>query len=119
MSRMDHLTDTVLAGIAAQRQAAEVFDEMGMRIPVPIFLLLARLAKTRQGELCVKTIAAGFLASNASYGLEKMRRIGLVDLTSSDDDARRRIVRITDKGRWAIRRFEELLEKSVHQDAAA
>jgi len=119
MSRMDHLTDTVLAGIAAQNCVVEVLESMGLRLPAPAFLVLARCARTYRREIFVKDFSFGASRANMSYAVEKLQRVGLVELTPAPHDRRRTRVRLTQKGRWAILEFEARLEGAPARPVAA
>jgi len=81
-----------------------------IRVPEPTLLAVLRLVKQGKTRMIYKQFALSCSNSNPSDGLACLKRHGIVNLTSSDDDKRVTVVEITQKGLKMAKKLEEFLE---------
>jgi DNA-binding MarR family transcriptional regulator len=108
------IDDAVFLGRAVERlsiliaeQSQTVFDTMGIVIPVRSCSLMTVLATLGAASASDLARELGHSHQLVMQKIPKLSRLGLIEHHSDDDDARRKIYRLTDEGKRQLTKFEQ------------
>lgn len=108
------IDDAVFLGRAVERlsiliaeQSQIVFDRMGIVIPVRSCSLMIHLAALGPASASDLARKLGHSHQLVMQKIPKLISLGLIDHRNDDDDARRRLFELTDKGVTQLAKFEQ------------